>query len=113
MHELSIAISIIDICEEELQKSGESGLEKVVLEIGELSGVEIHALDLALKEAARETMINDAKFFYVQSKGVARCVDCEEDFMISHIYDPCPCCKGFRTILMQGKEIKIRSLETR
>jgi hydrogenase nickel incorporation protein HypA/HybF len=44
--------------------------------------------------------------------GKARCLHCNREFAIIHIYDPCPFCAAFSKELIQGKEISIKSLIT-
>jgi Zn finger protein HypA/HybF involved in hydrogenase expression len=45
MHELSVAIGIVNIAEKETQKANKSRVELIELEIGSLSGVELDSLE--------------------------------------------------------------------
>ena len=110
MHELSIVISIIEIVEEEVKKAGRSQVEKIVLEIGRLAGIEEAALDFAWKEAIVHTVLGKAELSIDYITGKARCLNCNQDFELTNIYDLCPTCAAFRKELVQGKEIRIKSL---
>ncbi|MEZ4907084.1 MAG: hydrogenase maturation nickel metallochaperone HypA [Saprospiraceae bacterium] len=60
MHELSIALGIVDLAESEAKKAGGTTIESIELEIGELSGVEIDALEFAWSSATANTMLEKA-----------------------------------------------------
>jgi hydrogenase nickel incorporation protein HypA/HybF len=55
MHELSIAMSILDSLEEETNQRGYDRVEAVHVRIGELSGVVPEALQSAYEMAAEQT----------------------------------------------------------
>jgi hydrogenase nickel incorporation protein HypA/HybF len=110
VHELSIALSIVAIAEEEVKKAGRSQVEEIVLEIGSLAGVEPLALDFAWQEAVKLTVLEKAACLIENKQGRARCLDCNREFALTWWYDPCPACQGFRKQLLQGQEISIKSL---
>ena len=110
MHELSIALSIVEIAEEEISKAGRAGAEEIVLEIGSLAGVDTQALDFAWKEAVLNTVLEKAACLIETIAGKARCLNCNSVFELSFLYDPCPFCQDFRKELLQGKEIRIKSI---
>ncbi|WP_164891181.1 hydrogenase maturation nickel metallochaperone HypA/HybF [Botryobacter ruber] len=111
MHELSIALTIVEIAEEEVKKAGLTSVGKIVLEIGNLAGVETEALAFAWQEAVKQTVLEKAEYLVEHTTGSARCLSCNSAFELAFIYDCCPCCGGFRKELLQGKEIRIKSLE--
>lgn len=111
MHEHSIAISVIDICIEQLQKSRGTKIQKIVLEIGELAGVEISSFGFILKEVVKNTELEKAELIIESKQGRARCIVCESVFTLINFYDPCPDCKNFTSEIIQGKELKIKSIE--
>jgi len=53
MHELSIAMNIIDIADEYLKKSDAARIYNIDLEIGELSGIIPEALKFAMNHAVK------------------------------------------------------------
>lgn len=110
MHELSIVKSIIDIAEQQARANDASTIDQIELEIGALSGIEMDALDFAWKEAVKHSMLADAerKINYIQ--GRARCMDCGTAFAIEQYYDACPVCGGHLLDILQGKELRVKSL---
>ena len=61
MHELSIAISIVDTCTEEARKAGGNSVSSVELEIGKLSGVVPEALEFSWDVAIKDSMLEKAE----------------------------------------------------
>lgn len=110
MHELSIAVSIVEIAQEEVRKAGGSVVDAIVLEIGTLSGVELAALDFAWPEAVKATVLEKATKSIACIPGFAQCLTCSHTYTLENMYDLCPACHDFRKELLQGKEIRIKSL---
>ncbi|GAA4435939.1 hydrogenase maturation nickel metallochaperone HypA [Pontibacter saemangeumensis] len=110
MHEFYIALSIVETAELEVKKAGGNLVEEIVLEIGDLAGVEEEALEYAWEEAVKQTILEKARCTIEKKSGIARCLNCQQEFTLSFAYDICPSCNGFRKELLQGKEIRIRSL---
>ncbi|MFD2247899.1 hydrogenase maturation nickel metallochaperone HypA [Pontibacter ruber] len=110
MHELSIALSIVEIAEEEVKKAGGTQVEQIVLEIGSLASIEEEALAFAWQEAVKQTVLEKAIYVIQNTAGRAVCLACKREFELSFMYDLCPFCGDFRKELMQGKELRIKSL---
>jgi hydrogenase nickel incorporation protein HypA/HybF len=110
MHELSIAMSIVDIAEEEAKKANIKKFAAIELEIGTLSGIVTEALDFAWQEAVKGSVLQDAELKVTPVKAVARCNDCGQNFEAQTLYDACPGCGSYFTRLIKGKEMKIKSL---
>ncbi len=110
MHELSIALSIIDIAEEEAQKANAHKINEIELEIGTLSGIELSALEFAFETATEGTMLENAKVRIEVIEAEGFCNECRKEFILKYIYDSCPFCNGFNIKLLKGKELKLKSL---
>ncbi|MBC8343067.1 MAG: hydrogenase maturation nickel metallochaperone HypA [Bacteroidetes bacterium] len=110
MHELSIAMNIIEIAEEEAKKSGAKKIVSIELAVGKLSGVVYEALDFALQEAIKNTMLEKAEIMINQLEGKAVCLKCLHHFQLENLYEVCPECKHPLCSIIQGKELKINSL---
>lgn len=111
MHELSIAMNIIEIVEEEAFKAGSDSIDKVHLEIGSLSGVMLDALEFALQEAVNGTLLQHTTFEINSIHAVAYCEDCCQEFDTSDHFKACPFCNSLNTNFIKGKELKIKSIE--
>ncbi len=110
MHELSIAISIVEIAEEEVRKAGSTKVEEIVLEIGKLTCVEDEALHYAWEEARKNTVLAEAMCKVEHIAGRAKCLTCNVEFTLTNMYDLCPTCQDFGKEILQGKEIRIKSM---
>lgn len=110
MHELSIALGIVDLAEKEAAKAGADEIFVIELEVGTVSGIMMDALDFAWPVATKGTLLENAERIIHFVKGKARCSQCGEVFEIETLYDPCPKCNGYFKDILQGKELRIKSL---
>lgn len=110
MHEFSIAMSIIEIAENEAKKSSAASITEIILDIGTQAGIEFYALDTAMEMAVKNTMLENAEIKINKIQAKARCTECNTQFDIENIFDPCPNCKSIYHELICGKEMLIKSL---
>lgn len=110
MHELSIVLSIVDIAREQVQRAGAKQVDRIDLDIGVLSGVELSALDFAWQAGVPNTVLAGAERHVHRIPGRARCMDCGAEFDAEELYQPCPRCGQYLSEIMQGKELLVRSL---
>jgi hydrogenase nickel incorporation protein HypA/HybF len=110
MHELSIVMNIIEIAESEIRKAGGGIAEEIELDIGILSTIDKNAFDFAWKQGIRGTSLEDAKLHVNRIEGRAKCLDCNIEFQIGNLYDNCPVCKGYLNQIIQGKELKVKTI---
>ena len=85
MHELSIAMEILDIVRRESTSHGARTVTKVRLRIGDISGVETDSLSF--------------------------CFNAVKEFPANGHTVTCPSCEGFETTLLQGEELEIADIE--
>lgn len=110
MHELSIAMSIVEICTDELEKSGASSLTGVELEIGSLAGIQTEALEFSWDVATKDSVADGAVLSIDNVPAEARCLHCNKEFGIENFHDPCPYCNNFGLDVLKGKELRIKAL---
>jgi hydrogenase nickel incorporation protein HypA/HybF len=110
MHELSIAMSIVDICTEEVHKAGASKVTQVDLEIGSLSGVETEALEFSWDVAVNDSLVQGARLVIHKMEATARCKSCHSEFNIDNFFSPCPTCGAFGFDILRGKELQIKAI---
>lgn len=111
MHELSIAMGIVKIAESETEKAGAHTVEVIELEIGTLAGIEFESLDFVWPMAVKDTVLERAEKRVQVVSGKARCMDCDTAYDLSNHYDPCPACGSNLKAILQGKELRVKSLE--
>ncbi len=112
MHEMSIVKSIIEIAENEALKAKVNGFSSIDLEIGTLAGIEFDALEFVWEIAVKNTVLEKAIKRINKIPAKAKCENCKTNYAIEFTHDPCPKCGSFLKKILQGKELRIKSLET-
>ena len=110
MHELSIAMSIVDICTEETEKAGAKKVTMVELDIGSMSGVVIEALEFAWEAATQNSVAEGSELRIHSVDARARCPECAQEFDVENFYSPCPGCGAFGYEIFRGQELKVRAI---
>jgi hydrogenase nickel incorporation protein HypA/HybF len=111
MHEMSIALGIVDIAKKEAKKANISSFSAIDLEIGTLAGIEFDSLEFVWDAAVKNTPLEHAEKTIHKINAKAQCGDCDYFFKLTNMYDTCPKCGSFFKIVLQGKELKVKSLE--
>lgn len=111
MHEMSIALGIVRIAEDEVKKAKANKVEIIELTIGNLSGVEKDALDFAWPVAVKDTVLEGAECKIDHIKGEGKCSECDTIFPLESLHDPCPKCNSYFKDILKGKELKVVALE--
>ncbi len=110
MHELSIAISIVDIASRQAEAASADRVSEVELDIGVLSGIEYESLKFALGVAAKETILEKTLFRINRVEPVAECPDCMHLYTPDGMFSHCPECNKQGIRLIRGTELQIKSL---
>ncbi len=110
MHELSIAMSIVSLAEDQVRQHRAKEVESIDLEIGALAGVDDHALEFAWEAAVKNTILENARRTIRRQKGLAKCIECDHEFEVKALFDPCPICGEHLIQILQGREMKIQSM---
>jgi len=112
MHEFSLADDIVKIASEEARNAGIGRLEKIVLRVGDLSGVSIEALEFAFGFLREENEITkEAELEIERVPGKGRCTSCGREVELEHLFLYCPHCETPTVEINQGREFLIVSLE--
>jgi len=110
MHELSIAVNIVEIAEDSARNANASNITAIELDIGTQSGVVLEALDLAMKSAVKNSMLENAEIRVNSIPAKARCADCGHVFLIEEIYQECPQCANPFCDVIEGKELRVKKI---
>lgn len=112
MHELSIALSILDAVAEEAGKRGDPVVRSVHLRLGALSGVMKEPLRSAYDLAREGTPLAACELVIEEVPIVIRCPTCRADHTIPSIQELCcPDCGTPSADLVNGRELEITGLE--
>lgn len=110
MHELSIVQSIVEVATEEMKRHNAAAVERIDLEIGTQAGIEFYSLDFAWDVGVLQTPLQYADKVIHKIQARARCLNCQHVFDVDEPYPTCPVCREVFVDLIQGKELKIKSL---
>ncbi|GAD89610.1 putative NiFe-hydrogenase nickel incorporation protein [Vibrio halioticoli NBRC 102217] len=109
MHEMSIAQNIVQIALEHTQ-AGER-IEQVVISVGELSGIEIDALQFGFSAVTNNTAAQGAILTIETVPGSIFCMNCLAQFDYHSRTDPCPKCRQHQYVVIEGNEMKVKHIE--
>ena len=110
MHEFSIAVNIVEIATENAKKENASVVKEIEVEVGELSGVVIDALEFCMEAAVKDSILEGAKINLIPVAGRGRCRTCSHEFGIVDLYSACPECNSPAPEIIGGKELRVKSL---
>lgn len=110
MHELSVVMSIIDIANEQAKNNDAVCIETIEMDIGCLSTIQMEAFDFAWQQAVKSTILENSVKKINRISGKAVCMDCDAVFPVENLYDACPVCGKHLLNIIQGKELRVRSL---
>lgn len=112
MHELSIALGIVDAASQEAARRGASRVNAVHLKLGPLSGVVKEALLFSYGVACEGTPLAGSRLQIQDVPVVAYCAQCCEQQTIESIQRlVCPCCGMLTPDVVQGTELLVTALE--
>jgi len=111
VHEMSLAEGVRGIVEDAARAQGFTRVKTVVLEIGELSTVEVEALRFCLDVVLRDTLAEGAGLEIESVPGIGWCIACERSVPLAHLYDACPNCGGYQVRATGGTEMRVKELE--
>ncbi len=112
MHELSIALSMIEMATEEVHKQGGARVHAIHLKLGQLSGVVKDALLFSWEVACEGTLLAGSRLEIEEIPVIAFCRNCRENKTLKAINQFfCPTCKTPTNEILQGKELSVVALE--
>lgn len=110
MHELSIAISIVDIASKQAKAASATAVSRVELDIGTMSGIEYESLNFALSVAVQDTMLEGTEFKINRIEPLCECQACNYLYTPDGLFGQCPECNDRNIQVIRGKELQIKSL---
>jgi len=111
MHELSIAMSIVELAEEEAERRGVQ-IIAVHLKLGALSGVVKEALFSCYEMACENTPLQGSRLQVEDVPVVIFCLNCRAERSLSSAQlFSCPECATPCSEIIRGKELEVVALE--
>jgi hydrogenase nickel incorporation protein HypA/HybF len=107
MHELSITCSIVELVSDTARGRK---VNRVMVEIGQLSGVVPDSIAFWFPEVARGTEAAEASLEILEVAALARCETCGSEFPTPSMLTVCPC-GSYQFKRLQGEELNVKSIE--
>jgi len=113
MHELSIAMSIVDMAQEEAERRNVM-IDAVYLELGPLSGVVADALLFSYEITCNGTRLEGSRLVIKEIPIEVFCAACKAPKIVSSMqWFCCPECGTPTSDVIHGRELAITALEVR
>lgn len=110
MHEMSIVTGILNIAEEQARAAGAHVIHAIEVEIGDLAGIEIDALNFCFEAARKNTLAARADLVIHPIPGLGHCLTCEKDVPVTFPVALCPACGQPVFDVRQGRELRVKSI---
>ncbi|MBU2560437.1 hydrogenase maturation nickel metallochaperone HypA [archaeon] len=119
MHELGMAMEIVEVVIKSLEGRKVNGVKEVEIELGELHKISPEQMRQVFEMAAKDTIVEGAKLKVKIKKGKIRCQSCgysggvkvamkHDHDHIAHIH--CPECEGVSIEILEGNDIDVRNI---
>jgi len=111
MHELSIAMALVDMAAEEAEKRG-ARVVAAHVRLGILSGVVKEALVSAYQMASEGTAVEGTSLVIDEIPAIIHCAVCQQERRTRpHEWFLCDVCGTVATDLVRGRELELAALE--
>jgi len=111
MHEMAIAEGILSVALGYGEKNKAKRIGKIALKIGEMSGVEIDALNFSFKIIAAGTLAEGAELAVERVPLVGKCHKCGREMPVKDYNFWCPYCENGVLNIVSGREMQVAYLE--
>ena len=112
MHELGLVFHMVDLLEKVGEENELTHIERVVLDLGEVSGVLVDQLQDCWKWAsAKSELLAGAVLEVNQLEAVTICNDCGRTYPTVAHGRICPHCESPNTVLVSGNQMEVREVE--
>ena len=112
MHEMGIALQIIEIATESIPADlKDTKVARINLKVGKFSAVVPESLRFCFEVASKETALEGAELVIEEIPVVARCRDCATEWTISEPVFACQNCESGNFEILSGRELDIESIE--
>jgi len=113
MHELGIVIEIIKQVEEFSVSQNVKEVEKLVLQIGELSGIVPHYIEDVYPIAVERTSLKDTKLEIEILPGIGSCESCGFTYNLFQNSNTCPVCNSNEYKVISGTDFVIKEIHAK
>lgn len=111
MHELSIALELVERIEALRRDERADAVTQVTLSVGSLSGVDAAALEMAIPIAVEDTALAGAAWDIRPIAAAVHCNACGQETEPDFIFPICAACEATDVTVVRGRELVIDTVE--
>ena len=112
MHEMGIAMEIIDIAKASVPADMQGArIERINLQVGKLSAIVIDSLRFCFDLAVKETPLEGTELEIEELDVVVRCKKCQTRWTVTEPVFICKACQSGDIEIITGRELEIKSIE--
>jgi len=111
LHELSICQGLLRQVSQVARENQATAVERILLRVGGLSGVEPPLLERAFEIAREGTVASEAELDIETGPVVVKCRECGGSGEVPINRLLCPACGDWRVTVTQGEELMLLSVE--
>ncbi|MDP1784969.1 MAG: hydrogenase maturation nickel metallochaperone HypA [Sulfuricurvum sp.] len=111
MHEYSIVQALLNQCEDLAKEHHAQRITKVVIKIGQYSGVEPYLLETAFDTFKEKTICEESELVMNIQPLVIVCNHCGKESILEKPHYLCSYCESIHVRLLDGEEMMLMSLE--
>lgn len=110
MHELGIVYEVIKVVDQFAKENEVKHVEKIVLEIGQLSQAIPRFIESCYPAAVDETPYQDTQLEIITLPAVGECNECQTQYNVVDERRVCPECQSENFKLITGQEFNIKEI---
>ena len=111
MHELGLISAMVKSIERLVEDQGLHEVKKIVLEVGELSGVVPHYMEACYPAAVYKTFMEKTVLELETIPGIVKCRSCGREFRAVSNDFHCPGCEGQDMEILSGNDVLIKEIQ--
>ncbi len=111
MHEMGIALNILDIVKQIMISHEASKLNSICLAVGRFTAVVPHSLSFCLEIITKNTPFEGFNLEIEQVPLIGRCIDCGNEFAVCEYRFVCTSCGSNSIETVSGRELFIKEIE--
>lgn len=112
MHEMGITTGILETAFDAAEGAGATRITEIKISVGELTEIMEFALQFAFESLTPGTMAEGAVLIVEHIPARSHCNECGIDYDHDRFQMLCPTCESFNVTQLQGRELRIDSIET-
>jgi len=110
MHEMSLAMNIVDLAVSEANAAGGQKINEIELAVGTLAGVMVDSLTFCFEAVVKGTAAEGARLKITETRGKGKCRNCDQEFEVDSFFAQCPQCGEYMVDIIQGRDLKVVSI---